>query len=117
MMGRLSGWVPLSSEFRLEDHVPADHQLRHVDAVLDFGFVHAALAGHYSSTGRPSVDPELMLRMLLIGYLQGIRSERRLCEDVRGVVALIGGVDTSTPTSSAFRRCVRSSGVRVPACG
>ena len=82
MMGRLSGWVALSSEFRLEDCVPADHRLRRVDAALNFGFVHAALAGHYSSTGRPSVDPELMLRMLLIGYLQGIRSERRLCEDV-----------------------------------
>ena len=83
MMGRLSGQVALSSEFRLEDHVPADHLLRRVDAALDFGFVHTALAGHYSSTGRPSVDPELMLRMLLISYLQGIRSERRLCEDVR----------------------------------
>ena len=65
MMGRLSGRVALSSEFRLEDHVPADHLLRRVDAALDFGFVHAALAGSYSSTGRPSVDPELMLRMLL----------------------------------------------------
>ncbi len=83
MMGRLSGRVAWSSEFRLEDHVPTDHLLRRVDAALDFGFGHAALAGHYSSTGRPSIDPELMLRMLLIGYLQGIRSERRLCEDMR----------------------------------
>ena len=74
MMGRLSGQVSLFSEFRLEDQVPTDHRLRRVDAVPDFGFVHAALAGHYSSTGRPSVDPELMLCMLLIGYLQGIRS-------------------------------------------
>ena len=67
MMGRLSGQEPLFFGFRLEDHVPADHLLRRVDAVLDFGFVRRALAPYYSSTGRPSVDPELMLRMLLIG--------------------------------------------------
>ncbi len=48
MMGRLSGQVPSSFEFRLEDHVPADHLLRRIDAALDFGFVHAALARHYS---------------------------------------------------------------------
>ena len=108
MMGRLSGQVPLSSEFRLEDHVPADHRLRRVDAALDFGFVHAALAGHYSSTGRPSVDPELMLRMLLIGYLQGIRSERRLCEDVRFNLAYRWfcrlGLEGRVPNHSTFQK-------------
>ena len=68
--------------FRLDDHVPGDHLLRRVDGLLDFSFVREALAGSYSATGRPSVDPELMLRMLLVGYLFGIRSERRLCEEV-----------------------------------
>jgi transposase len=62
--------------------VPADHLLKCIDGLLDFGFVRAPLAASYNSTGRPSVDPELMLRMLLIGYLFGIRSERRLCEKV-----------------------------------
>lgn len=82
MMGRLSGQEPLFFGFRLEAHVPADHLLRRVDVALDFGFVGQALAPYYSSTRRPSVDPELMMRMLLIGYLHGIRSERRLCEEV-----------------------------------
>ena len=108
MMGRLSGQVPLSFEFRLEDHVPADHQLRRVDAALDFGFIRTALAGYYSSTGRPSVDPELMLRMLLIGYLQGIRSERRLCEDVRLNLAYRWfcrlGLEGRVPNHSTFSK-------------
>ena len=82
MMGKLSGQEPLFFGFRFEDYVPADHLLRRVDAALDFNFVRRALASYYSSTGRPSVDPELMLRMLLIGYLHGIRSERRLCDEV-----------------------------------
>src|ERR1700709_548662 len=82
MMGRLSGQEPLFFGFRLDDHVPADHPLRRVDAAFDSSFVRRALAPYYSSTGRPSVDPELMMRMLLIGYLHGIRSERRLCDEV-----------------------------------
>lgn len=88
--------------------MPADHLLRRVDAALDFGFVHTALAGHYSSTGRPSVDPELMLRMLLIGYLQGIRSERRLCEDVRLNLAYRWfcrlGLEGRVPNHSTFSK-------------
>ena len=82
MMGKLSEQEPPFTGFRLEEHVPVDHLLRRVDAALDFGFVWQALAPHYSSTGRPSVDPELMMRMLLVGYLHGIRSERRLCGEV-----------------------------------
>ena len=89
-MGRLSGQEPLFFGFRLDDHVPADHLLRRVHGALDFGFVRQALARHYSSTGRPSVDPELILRMLLIGYLRGIRSERQLCEEVH-LTSLIAG--------------------------
>lgn len=69
-------------EFSLEDHVPEDHLLRRIDALMDFSEVRTHLAPFYSSTGRPSVDPELIVRMLVVGYCLGIRSERRLCEEV-----------------------------------
>jgi transposase len=69
-------------EFSLERHVPEDHLLRSIDRFVDLGDVRGRLAPLYSSTGRPSVDPELMIRMLLVGYCFGIRSERRLCEEV-----------------------------------
>src|SRR5436190_4372004 len=83
MMGRLSGnQAQLFYEFRLEDRVPASHLLRRIDAVLDLGHLHQSLDPYYSHTGRPSIDPELMIRMLIVGYCFGIRSERRLCEEV-----------------------------------
>lgn len=83
MMGRQAEYQePLFYAFRLEDRVPADHLLRGIDSVLDLGDVYEQLAGFYSHTGRPSVDPELMIRMLIVGYCHGIRSERRLCEEV-----------------------------------
>ena len=69
-------------EFSIESHVPTDHILRRIDRFVDLSDVRAFLAPFYSSTGRPSIDPELMIRMLIIGYCMGIRSERRLCEDV-----------------------------------
>lgn len=68
--------------FRLEDHIPADHQLRAIDRFVDLSDLRGYLAPFYSTTGRPSVDPELMIRMLIVGYCYGIRSERRLCEEV-----------------------------------
>lgn len=68
MMGRLSGaQVQLFYAFRLEDRVPASHLLRQIDAVLDLSDLHRLLAPFYSHTGRPSIDPELMMRMLIIG--------------------------------------------------
>lgn len=70
-------------EFSLDDMVPADHLLRRIDAVLDLSWVREELAPHYSALGRPSVCPELMLRMLLVGYCYSIRSERRLCQEVQ----------------------------------
>src|ERR671912_927658 len=84
MMGeRLVMQESLFCEFRLEDHVPSDHLLRSIDRFVDCSELRRHLAGFYSSTGRPSVDPELMIRMLLIvGYCYGIRSERKLCEEV-----------------------------------
>src|SRR4051812_30494105 len=65
-------------EFSLERHVPAGHMLRAIDRFVDLGDLRARLAPFYSSTGRPSIDPELLIRMLLVGYCYGIRSERRL---------------------------------------
>ena len=82
MMGeRLVMQESLFYGFRLEDHVPPDHLLRASTASSTLE-LRQHLAGFYSTMGRPSVDPELMIRMLLIGYCLGIRSERRLCEEV-----------------------------------
>ncbi len=69
-------------EFSIEEFVPGDHPLRGIDLFLDLSDVRPLLAPSYSSRGRPSIDPELMIRMLLLGYCQGIRSERRLSEEV-----------------------------------
>jgi len=83
MMGhRQEGQGSLFYEFSLEDQVPPDHLLRSIDRFVDLAEVRAALAPFYSAIGRPSIDPELMIRMLLVGYCCGIRSERRLCEEV-----------------------------------
>ena len=83
MMGpRQEAQGALFYDFSVEDHVPPDHLLRAVDRFVDLGGVRERLAPLYSGTGRPSVDPELMIRMLLVGYILGIRSERRLCEEV-----------------------------------
>ena len=84
MMGRLAaGQERLFYHFRLEDQVPANHLVRKLDALLDLDLVRKQLEPFYSEIGRPSVDPELMIRMLLIGYCYSIRSERRLCDEVR----------------------------------
>jgi transposase len=68
--------------FSLERHVPADHLLRAIDRFVDLSDLRVHLAPFYSPTGRPSIDLELLIRMLLIGYCHGVRSERRLCEEV-----------------------------------
>jgi len=77
MMGRQAVPERLFYDFSFETHIPTDHLLRKVDAALDFSFVTVALKVHYSDIGRPSVDPELMIRMLIVGYCYGIRFERR----------------------------------------
>ncbi|MBK8208961.1 MAG: transposase [Rhodospirillales bacterium] len=83
MMGERQGRQErLFYEFCLEDRIPADHLLRNIDKVVDLGWLRAELAPFYSHTGRPSVDPELMIRMLIVGYCYSIRSERRLCREV-----------------------------------
>src|SRR5216683_3332904 len=83
MMGeRRVGQDALFYEFSLERHVPEQHLLRAIDRFVDLGGVRAHLAPFYSEVGRPSIDPELLIRMLIVGYCCGIRSERRLCEEV-----------------------------------
>jgi len=69
-------------EFDLDDRVPSNHLLRRIDAVLELSWLRGELKSHYSAIGRPSICPELMIRMLLVGYCYSIRSERRLCQEV-----------------------------------
>ena len=83
MMGRQGeDQEKLFYEFCLEDRVPADHLLRKIDRFLDLSTLRQGLTSFYSPIGRPSIDPELMIRMLVVGYCFAIRSERRLCEEV-----------------------------------
>jgi transposase len=109
MMGhRQVGQAALFYEFSLERHVPADHLLRSIDRFVDLGAVRGELAAFYSNLGRPSVDPELMIRMLLVGYCFGIRSERRLCEEVHLNLAYRWfcrlGLDGDVPDHSTFSK-------------
>ena len=83
MMGQHDRSEALFYYFRLEDQVPENHLLRLIDKHISFEFVRRQLKDSYSETGRPSIDPELLLRILLIGYLYGITSERKLVEELR----------------------------------
>ncbi len=109
MMGRRkSEQGQLFYTFDLEAVVPDDHQVRRIAAVLDLSWVRAELAPHYSHTGRPSIDPELMIRMLILGYVCAIRSERALCREVQLNLAyrwFCGiGIEDRIPDHSAFTR-------------
>jgi transposase len=94
--------------FSVERHVPADHLLRSIDRFVDLSAIRAHLQPFYSHTGRPSIDPELLIRMLIIGYTHGIRSERRLCEEVHLNLAyrwFCGlGLDGDVPDHSTFSK-------------
>jgi transposase len=83
MMGQQPLTEPLFYYFRLEDQIPEDHLLCLIDRHIDFSFVREQLKDFYSAMGRPSIDPEVLLRLLLVGYLYGITSERRLLNEVR----------------------------------
>jgi transposase len=95
-------------EFSVDRHVPADHLLRAIDRFVDLEGIRAHLASHYSPIGRPSIDPELIIRMLLVGYCHGIRSERRLCEEVHLNLAYRWfcrlGLDGDVPDHSTFSK-------------
>lgn len=83
MMGcQTGGQDRLFYSFNLDEHIPQNHLLRGIERCLDLSELRQHLADYYSHTGRPSIDPELMIRMLIVGYCYGIRSERRLCEEV-----------------------------------
>ncbi len=109
MMGRLErDQERLFYEYRLDDLVPADHLARKVDAVLDLSWLRAELAPYYSPTGRPSIDPELMLRMLIVGTVFAIRSERQLCSELQVNMAyrwFCGlSIESTIPDHSVFSR-------------
>ena len=109
MMGdRLVMQECLFYEFRLDDHVPGDHLLRRIDCFLDLDGLRRHLGPYYGTTGRPSIDPELMIRMLIIGYCFGIRSERRLCDEVHLNLAYRWfcrlGLDGKVPDHSTFSK-------------
>ncbi len=94
--------------FSLEDHVPRDHLLRSIDRFVDLAGMREHLRPYYSEMGRPSIDPELMIRMLIIGYCMGIRSERRLCDEVHLNLAYRWfcriGLDGAVPDHSTFSK-------------
>src|SRR6201998_2142477 len=109
MMGRLNrDQGQLFYSFSLDDAVPDDHPVREIAAVLDLSWVHGELASYYPQLGRPSIDPVLMIRMLIVGYLFAIRSERALCRDVRVNLAyrwFCGlSIEDKVPDHSAFSR-------------
>ena len=87
--------------FSLERHVPASHMLRAIDRFVDLSSIREHLKPFYSETGRPSIDPELMIRMLMVGYCMGIRSERRLCDEVHLNLACLSLV---LPAGARWRR-------------
>src|SRR3979490_3312812 len=109
MMGhRQVEQAALFYEFSLERHVPSDHLLRSIDRFVELGELRRELAPFYSAIGRPSVDPEMMIRMLIVGYCSGIRSERRLCEEVHLNLAYRWfcrlGLDGRVPDHSTFSK-------------
>ena len=109
MMGQLpASQNALFYDFCLEKHIPEDHLLRQIDQFLDFDQIRQHLQPFYSTTGRPSIDPELMIRMLLVGYCYGIRSERRLCEEVNFNLAYRWfcrlGLEAEVPDHSSFSK-------------
>src|SRR6476660_7808018 len=95
-------------EFSLERHVPTNHLLRSIDRFVELGELRRELSAFYSTIGRPSIAPELMIRMLLVGYCFGIRSERRWCEEVHLNLAYRWfcrlGLDGDVPDHSTFSK-------------
>ena len=109
MMGRReAGQGQFFYSFDLNEVVPADHLVRQIDGLLVLSWVHKELATYYSHTGRPSIDPVLMMRMLLVGYVFAIRSERRICAEVQVNLAYRWfcklGLDGKVPDHSTFSR-------------
>src|SRR3954465_5614909 len=109
MMGRREdGQGQFFYSFDLDRVVPPDHLVRQIDGLLDLSWVHNELAPFYSHTGRPSIDPVLMIRMLIVGYVFALRSERRLCAEVQVNLAYRWfcklGIEDNIPDHSVFCR-------------
>src|ERR1700740_2174311 len=109
MMGRRSrDQGQLFYEFHLDEMVPDDHLVRKVGSLLDLSGGYRELAPYYSAIGRPSIDPVLMIRMLILGYVFAIRSERQLCREVQVNLAYRWfcdlGLEDAIPDHSAFSR-------------
>jgi transposase len=109
MMGRREdGQGQFFYAFDLDKVVPPDHLVRQIEGVLDLSWVHRELAPYYSHTGRPSIDPVLMIRMLIVGYVFAIRSERRICAEVQVNLAYRWfcklGIEDKIPDHSVFCR-------------
>src|ERR1700720_2256098 len=109
MMGRREcGQGQFFYSFDLDKVVPPDHLVRQIESVIDLSWVHKELAPYYSDTGRPSIDPVLMIRMLIVGYVFAIRSERRICADVQVNLAYRWfcklGIEDRIPDHSVFCR-------------
>lgn len=108
MMGTQATPAQLFYDFDLNRHVPSNHMLREIDCFLDVEDLRQKLRPFYSTMGRPSIDPELIVRMLVIGYVMGIRSERRLCEEVHLNLAYRWfcrlGLDVKVPDHSTFSK-------------
>ena len=109
MMGRReNGQGQFFYSFDLDEVVPPDHLVRQIDGLLDLSWVHKELAPYYSHTGRPSIDPVLMIRMLLVGYAFAIRSERRICAEIQVNLAYRWfcklGIEDKIPDHSVFCR-------------
>src|SRR5215204_3921659 len=105
MMGRLkSDQGQLFYQFNLEDAVPEDHLVRKIDTPLDLSWLRSELAPHHSFMGRPSIDPELMIRMLVVGYVFAIRSERLICREVQVNLAYLGFASSVLRTPSRIIR-------------
>jgi len=108
--------------FDLDKVVPPDHLVRQIDGFLDLSWVHKELAPYYSHTGRPSIDPVLMIRMLIVGYVFALRSERRLCAEVQVNLAYrwfckLGIEDRSPITPYSVVRGTNASGRVTPCVG
>ena len=108
MIGTQTAPAQLFYDFDLERHVPSSHMLREIDRFLDVDGMREALRPFYSHLGRPSIDLELIIRMLVIGYVMGIRSERRLCDEVHLNLAYRWfcrlGLEGKVPDHSTFSR-------------
>src|SRR5881397_3878721 len=114
MMGRKAFTPKVLDRFSLEDRVPPDHLLRRVGLAVDFSFVRRLTARFYSHTGQPGIDPVVLFKMALLGYLYGIPSERRLAEEIRlnlGYMWFLGyDLDEAPPDHSVLSKARRRFG-------